>query len=61
MWLDSDIQHDFNDVTLVTSDSVTIEAHKVILTTGSPIFRNISPRYIVIPKSEVPLATEDNM
>ena len=34
-------QQDFSDVTLACDDGVQIEAHKVILTVGSPVFRNI--------------------
>ena len=32
---------DFSDVTLACSDGETIEAHKVILATSSPVFQNI--------------------
>ena len=34
-------QQDFADVTLACDDGVQIEAHKVILTVGSPVFTNI--------------------
>ena len=39
-------EHEFADVTLVSNDDKQVKAHKVILSSCSPVFKNILLSYI---------------